>query len=469
MEDSMSLRRLAASASILIAGAFFFFGALEKTTSSARAEVPRLLESGRGQAIAAARDIDRILPHRDRARIENEWLEWRLENIVPTLMRREKIDMWLVINREYNEDPVYLTMVPRPRMASPGMSALIYHDRGGSEGVVRHSSGPGSASPQFPNIWTDRSLSQFDRLAQFIREANPRRIGINVSRNWAFGDGLSVSIRDRLVEALGTEFAGRLVSAEHLAVGWLETRSPMEISFYRHVAGIAHDLIGEFFSNRVIVPDVTTADDVVWWIRDRITGLGLHTWFQPTISIQRADANDKSRLIRRGDLLHCDVGIVYLGLHTDMQWQAYVLRLGETDAPAGLKHALDRANRVADILMGELVEGRTGREIAETAMAKAEAAGLRPLIYTHPIGVHGHGAGCFIDTRPEDRIDENNRYRKYYPLYPDTAYAIEFSSTTSVPEWGGSDVRIGFEETAIFHGGACRFADGRQTELLLIR
>lgn len=465
----MTLRRLAASVSILSAGALCVLGALEKAPSPAWAEVPPLCDPGRVQAVAGARDIDKILHHRERARIESEWLEWRLDNIVPALMRRENIDLWLVINREYNEDPVYMTMVPEPMMASPGMSALIFHDQGGAEGVARHSCGPGSASPHFPNIWTDRSLAQFERLAQFIREADPKRIGIDVSKAWAFGDGLSVSIRDRLVEALGPELAARLTSAEHLAVGWLETRSPMEVAMYRHLAGIGHDLIAEFYSNRVIVPDVTTAEDVVWWIRDTITGLGLDTWFQPSISIQRADAADRSRVIRRGDLLHCDVGIVYLGLRTDMQWQAYVLRLGESDAPAGLKNALTRANRVADILMGEFVEGRTGREIADTAMAKAETAGLRPLIYSHPIGFHGHGAGCFIDTRPENRIDENNPLRKYYPLHPDTAYAIELSSTTSVPEWGGKDVRIGYEETAVFTGGACRFADGRQTELLIIR
>jgi len=431
--------------------------------------VTKFDRTGHSQGPASVRDIDNILPHRDRARVENAWLEWRLDNIVPALMRRENIDMWIVINREYNEDPVYLTMLPQPAMASAGMSALIFHDRGETEGVARFSCGPRAAGAHYPNIWTDRRLGQFERLAEFIREAAPQRIGVGISRVWAYGDGLSVSIRDRLVEALGTELSGRLVSAEHLAVGWLETRSPMEISAYRYVAGIAHDLIREFYSNRVIVPEVTTTDDVVWWIRDRIAGLGLETWFQPTVSLQRRQDAARDNVIRRGDLLHCDVGIVYLGLCTDMQWQAYVLRSEETDVPDGLKDALRQANRVADILMAEFVEGRTGREIVEAATARAEAEGLRPLIYTHPIGFHGHGAGCFIDARPEDRIDENNKYRKYYPLYPDTAYAIEFSSTTSVPEWGGQDVRIGFEETAIFTGGVCRFVDGRQTEFLIIR
>ncbi|MFA9454160.1 MAG: M24 family metallopeptidase, partial [Candidatus Aminicenantaceae bacterium] len=298
--------------------------------------------------------------------------------------------------------------------------------------------------------------------------------GINASDRFAFGDGLSASLRDKLVKHLGPELSSRLVSADNLCVGWLETRSPREISIYRHICGIAHDLISEFFSNQVITPDITTTDDVVWWIRQRITDVGLEPWFHPSISIQRSPQDkekyqDNPRVIRRGDLLHCDVGIVYLGLCTDMQLHAYVCRVGEEDAPEGLKKALARANGVAEIFMGEFKAGRTGNDITDTTMQKATDAGLRPLIYSHPLGVHGHAAGTSMDARPVNQAPEGIRTEMEYRLNFDTAYAIEFSSTTSIPEWEGMDVRIGFEEDAIFTKEGCRFIDGHQTVFYLIK
>ncbi len=426
------------------------------------------------QEMAEVQDFRHILPEKERARVVNEWLKWRLDNILPRLMRREGIDMWLVINREYNEDPVYLSLVPEPTMSARRTSILIFHDLGPEKGVERLTGSFYGMGEWYKPTWTDKKKKQFESLAEVIKSRKPRKIGINVSEDWAFGDGLSASLKAKLEKALGPEYSSRFVSAERLCVGWLETRSPQELSVYRHIAGIAHDIIGEFFSNRVITPDVTTTEDVVWWIRQKITDLGLETWFQPSISIQRnkkeapKDSGDPS-VIRRGDLLHCDVGIRYLGLCTDMQLQAYVCKIGETDAPPGLKEALRRANRVADILMGEFQTGRTGNEIVASAMAKAEAEGLRPLIYSHPLGVHGHGAGCTADARPPESAPEDIRERGEYPLFPDTAYAIEFSSTTAVPEWENQDVRIGYEETGIFTESGCRFADGRQTKFYLIR
>jgi Xaa-Pro aminopeptidase len=424
------------------------------------------------QEIADVKDHKNILPEKDREQVMNEWLKWRLDNIIPQLMRREGIDMWLVINREYNEDPVYWSLVPRPTMYARRTSILIFHDLGLEKGVERLSGSSFGMQGWYKGTWIDKKKKQFESLAEVIRARNPKKIGINTSEFWAFGDGLTASLKAKLEKALGPELTSRFVSAENLCVGWLETRSPQEMSVYRHICGIAHDVIGEFFSNEVITPDVTTTDDVVWWIRQRYTDLGLDTWFQPSISIQRekteaVNYNDK-KVIRRGDLLHCDVGLTYLGLCTDMQLQAYICKVGETDAPEGLKEALRRANRLADIFMGEFVAGRSGNDIVDSAMKKGEAEGLRPLIYMHPIGFHGHGAGCVADARSPESAPEDGRERGKYPLFLNTAYSIEFSSTTSVPEWGGQDVRIGYEEDAIFTKDGCRFIDGRQTRLYLI-
>ena len=425
------------------------------------------------QEIADVRDSKNILPVKDRERLMDEWLKWRLDNIVPELMRREGIDMWLVINREYNEDPVYLSLVPRETMNARRTSILIFHDLGPDKGVERLSGSYYGMEGWYKGTWIDKKKKQFESLAEVIKARQPKKIGINVSENWAFGDGLTASLKANLEKALGQEFSSRLVSAENLCVGWLETRSPQELSVYRHICGIAHDLIGGFFSNLVITPDVTTTKDVEWWFRQRVTDLGLDTWFEPSISIQRdkreaVKYGDKS-VIRRGDLLHCDVGLTYLGLCTDMQHQAYVCRVGETDAPEGLKEALRRANRLADVFMAEFVGGRTGTEIVTAAMKKGEAEGLRPLIYMHPIGFHGHGAGCVADARPPESAPEGNLERGKYPLSLNTAYSIEFSSTSAVPEWGNQDVWIGYEEDALFTEAGCRFIDGRQNRLYLIR
>ncbi len=423
---------------------------------------------------ARAGDIHKILPERERAQVMNDWLKWRLDNIIPELMRREGIDLWLVINREYNEDPVYMSLVPEPVMAARRTAVLMFHDQGKDKGVQRLSGGYYGMKGWYEGTWEDKSKKQFESLAETIKELDPKKIGINMSHTYRFGDGLTATLKEKLEKSLGPELSSRLVSAENLCLGWLETRSPQEINVYRHICGIAHDMIHEFYSNKVITPDITTTDEVVWWIRDRITGLGLDTWFQPSISIQRYEKTAEQypkddKVIRRGDLIHCDVGIYYLGLCTDMQWQAYVCRHGEEAAPAGLQNAMDRTVRLAEIFMGEFKAGRSGNEITESAMEKTTAAGLRPLIYSHPLGVHGHAAGTSMEARPPESAPEGIFIEMEYPLHYNTCYAIEFSCTTSVPEWDGQDVRIGFEEDAVFTREGCRFIDGYQDKILLIK
>ncbi len=424
--------------------------------------------------VAAVDDSHNILSLRERAKVTNDILRWRLDNIIPEVMRREGIDMWLIINREYNEDPVYMSLVPEPHMYARRTSILIFHDLGEDSGVERLSGGYYGIGDLYKPTWLDKTKKQFESLAEFIQTRNPTKIGINVSEKWAFGDGLSSSLKEKLEKALGTELSSRLVSAENLCIGWLETRSPQELSLYRHIAGIAHDIIAEFYSNKVITPGITATDDVVWWIRQKIVGLGLRTWFQPSISIQRHEKlaekyNDDPEVIQRGDLLHCDLGIVYLDLCTDMQWQAYVCHIGEEDAPAGIKDALQRANKLGEIFMGEFKTGRSGNEIVKSAMEKGEAAGLRPLIYSHPLGIHGHAAGPPMEARPLESAPEGSELRGEYPLYPNTCYAIEYSSTSAVPEWDGQDVRIAFEESGVYTEDGCKFIDGHQIRLYLIK
>jgi Xaa-Pro aminopeptidase len=252
---------------------------------------------------------------------------------------------------------------------------------------------------------------------------------------------------------------------------WYETRSPRELSIYRHLAGIGHDLIREFFSNQVIVPDVTTTDDVRWWIRQRIEDLGLDTWFHPSISIRRSpEARERygpdDDVIRRGDLLHCDVGISYLGLNTDMQHNAYVLRMGETEPPEGLQDLLRKGNRLQEIHLEEMKVGRTGNEILAAILERGRAEGLRPTVYTHPVGPYGHGSGTMIGmTEKQEFVPGTGEHA----LHPNTVYAMEFSVSGDVPEWGGVEVRMGLEEQAVVTEDGARFLDGYPRSLYLIR
>ena len=421
--------------------------------------------------VTDAGDAYNILPEKDRQAVVNSWLKWRLDNILPDIMRREGIDMWLVICRENNEPPTFFSMVPRPVMYASRTTILIFHDQGPGKGVARLSGGGRGIGTFYKSILNDRNKDPFVNLAEYIAEADPKKIGVDVSENWGYGDGLTVGLYRQLVKALGPELEKRLVSAEHLSVGWLETRSPRQLSVYRHICGIAHDMIAEFFSNKVIVPDMTTTEDVVWWFRQKVTDMGLETWFQPSCSIQRSKKDaakypQGDRVIRRGDLLHCDVGITYLGLCTDTQQHAYVCRIGENDAPEGLKEALRKGNRLQDIFMGNFKEGRTGNEVLRMSREQAISEGLKPSIYTHPLGVHGHAAGTELGLW--DR-QEGVPVRGDYPLHFNTCYSIELNHTTTVPEWGDQQIRIMLEEDAAFTKEGCRFIDGRMTKFYLIK
>ena len=419
----------------------------------------------------AQTDLFKILDEQSRSQVVNEILEWRLNHILPELMSREDIDLWLIICRETNEDPVFWTLFPEPNLHARRTTMILFHKAG--DGAIQKLCF-GGGEGLYENIWTDKSIPQFAYLNTWIQQHDPKKIGINVSETFRSADGLSASLHQQLLNNLDEKYKKRLVSAENLCIGWLETRSPQELSLYRYVCGIQHELIGDFYSNQVIIPDVTTVQDVMWWIRDRITAMGFEAWFQPYINVIRHPDLEKKYadhpdVIRRGDLIHCDIGFRYLRLCTDMQWHAYVCHIGEQEAPAGLVTALNNAVLMADLFMGEFKAGLTGHQIAQNATEQILAAGLRPQIYSHPIGYWGHNAGCTIDTRPPTSQPPGFYQVMEYPLYENTVYAIEFSCTTSIPEWKGKDVSISYEEQGVFTKNGCHWVDGNQTKLYLIR
>jgi hypothetical protein len=391
-------------------------------------------------------------------------------------MRRAGVDMWVLVAREYNEDPVVETMLPATWLAARRRTVLVFHDRGPEAGVERLAVARYDVGRFFAKAWDKEAQpDQWRALADLVVARDPRAIALNVSPTFALADGMSASQHADLMAALPEEYAQRVVSGEELAIGWLETRTAAEMEVYPTICRIAHGILAEGLSDRAIQPGVTTTADVEWWYRERIRELKLATWFHPSVSLQRAEEEGHSgtfaskpgeRVIRRGDLLHVDFGITYLGLNTDTQQHAYVLRAGETEAPAGLVSGLAAGNRMQDVLTGCFVEGRTGNEILACALEAGRAEGLRPSVYTHPLGYHGHAAGPTIGLwDQQDGVPGKGDY----PLFADTCHSIELNVTVPVPEWGDKDVKIMLEEDAFFDGERCRYVDGRQTELILIR
>ena len=335
-------------------------------------------------------------------------------------------------------------------------------------GVERLSIGRSDYDGLFEVVRTHND-AQYEGLLQVVEARDPERIGINVSQYWNHADGLTANERDNIQEALGLEYSSRLTSAEMLAVGWLEVKLPEETDQYRFVMRIAHQVIAEAFSNQVIVPGVTTTEDVRWWMRQRVAELGLGQWFHPSVSVQRqggAEAGADGVVIRRGDMLHTDFGIIHLGYSTDTQHNAYVLRYGETDAPAGLKAGLAAANRLQDLNMEYAEIGGTGNEALAGALAQADREGLDATIYSHPIGYHGHGAGPPIGmTDYQDGVP----VRGDAVLHPNTWRSIELNVRHPVPEWDDQEVRFALEEDAVLTEDGWEWIGGRQSEFYLIR
>lgn len=413
---------------------------------------------------------------KERAGLMDAWLEERVETVLPEIMRRSGIDMWLIIAREYNEDPVIKTMLPATWQSARRTTILAVYDPGEGKsletfGISRYNTGE-----IFKTIWDRESQpDQWKALAEMIASMDPQKIGINKSRTFALADGLSATHYDQLMEVLPKKYQSRVVGAEAIAVGWLETRTNSEMIVYQNIVRMAHQIIAEGFSEQVIQPGVTTTDDVRWWYRDRIRQLGFTAWFHPSVSIQRADLEVFDHLtafsegwnpktILPGDLLHVDLGITYLRLNTDTQQHAYVLKPGENAAPEYLKAALKKANRVQDIFTSQFKTGLTGNEILSAALNQCQEEGIKASIYTHPLGYHGHAAGPTIGLwDQQDGVPGQGDYL----LYKNTAFAIELNASTFLEEWN-KEIRIMLEEDAFFDGDTVRYIDGRQTELMLI-
>jgi Xaa-Pro aminopeptidase len=418
-----------------------------------------------------------VLSEREESRIIDEVLSERFNLLLPQLMERTGIDMWVVISREYNEDPILKTMLPATWLSARRTTMLVFFKDPKKKDLEKLAIARYNVGESIKAAWDlNKFPNQWDALKDIIVSRNPNKIGINVSDDYGHADGLDHTHHGMLMSILPDAFKKKVVSAEPLAVAWLETRTEREMQLYPMLVKISHDIIAEGFSAKVITPGVTTTDDLVWWFRQKVNDLGLSTWFHPSVAIQRNDTANfehlrsfsnrpKDDVVRPGDLLHVDFGITYLRLNTDVQQHAYVLKPGETDVPASIQKAFANGNRLQDILTNQFKTGRSGNEMLLAAIAQAKSEGIVPSIYTHPLGLHGHAAGPTIGMWDmQQGVPGSGDYK----LFPKTAYSIELNASTFIPEWG-KDIRIMLEEDGFYDGKTFYYIGGRQKKMHLVK
>lgn len=418
-----------------------------------------------------------ILSEWDRATMRDEILADRFNNLLPTLMDQADIDMWLVISREYNEDPVMRTMLPARWLNARRRTVLVFYRNKAKNTIEKLAVARYDVGENIQSAWDkEQQPDQWQRLVEIIRERNPKKIAVNYSKHFGIADGLVHTDFEELKEALPGFLETKLVSAEKLAIAWIETRTEKEMELYNTLVQVTHDIIDEAFSSKVITPGETTTDDVVWWMRQKVTDMGLETWFHPTVDVQRSNEALKSHIesfskakkdevILPGDLLHCDFGITYITLNTDCQQHAYVLKEGETKVPNFLAEAFKTGNRVQDIFTNNFKEGKTGNAILLKSLAEGKAEGLRPSIYTHPLGTYGHSSGTTLGMwDSQEGVPVNGDY----PLHRNTVYAIELNNTTYIKEWD-KDVRIMLEEAGFYGPKGFRYVNERQEAIKAIQ
>lgn len=423
--------------------------------------------------VAVENTMDSPLPtsRRDQAELRDRFTRERFETVLPELMREQGIELWALFAREYNEDPALKTMLPAEWYSARRTTMLLLFAE--DESVERVAVSRYPVGEFFESAWKPEEVpDQWKALADLVEERDPRSIALNVSPTSALADGLSASLFESTIETLPTSLRERVKLEHELPIRWLETRTAGELEMYPALVGEAHRLILDGFD--WITPGETSTDELAWWYEDAIQRRGYETWFHPLVSVQRSGrsegdlsfANELGKeVIQPGDLIHIDLGLVWAGLHTDTQHQAYVLRVGESDAPAGILEGYVVGNGVQDDLMAEYAVGRTGNEVLLATRKRLEAKGIDGKIYTHPLGLHGHAAGPLIGL-----WDQQNGVagRGEFRVNPNTCWAIELGLTHPVDEWGGQPVEILLEEDAWFDGEVVRFLDGRLVRPTLV-
>jgi Xaa-Pro dipeptidase len=416
--------------------------------------------------------MPKILTQRGQMEVREAWLKKRLDTLLLPMMRKHGVAMWIVVNEEFNSDPATEYLVPPVPMVG-SRDFFIFVDAGATIekiAIVRYSEERLKNHYQMISVSRDKLA---DTLRQTIARYNPKNIALNMGGPRGQQNGLSQGSYKMLADTLGPETEKKFVSSASLLNDFFDTRLPEELEHYRTAVLVTDILTRRAFSNQVITPGKTTVGDVRWWFLQEINNLGLTTWFQPDIRVQRraksAATNqqflsvaDESTVLERGDLIHIDCGLNYMGLSTDWQKHAYVLQKGEKDVPEGMKKALKNTNLLQDAIFKAARAGMTGAEVYEAAMAEMKRQNIEAMIYSHPIGTHGHGLGASIDFRKAiSGAEERFRLGSYM--------SIELNTSLNLPEWDNQKITVMAEDDAVMTERGYEFIRPRQTEFYLIR
>lgn len=416
--------------------------------------------------------MPKLLSLREQANVRSMWLKKRFDTMLLPMMRKHNVSMWIVVNEEFHSDAVTEAITPPIPMVGR-RDFFIFADNGEKLerfAVVRYE------EEQLKKFYTLVSPAR-DQTAATIRkiveERNPKTIALNMGYGRGQTDGITHDAYQFLAETLGKDYESRFVSAGNLITDYLDTRLPEETEHYRTAVLVTDILTRRAFSNEVITPGKTTVGDVRWWFLQQLNNLGLTTWFQPDLRVQRqAKANsnsqqflavaDESMVLERGDLIHIDCGLIYMGLSTDWQKHAYLLQKGEKDAPEGLKNALKNTNALQDAIFKFARVGMTGTEVYDAAMAEMKRQNINAMIYSHPLGNQGHALGASIDFRRAiGTSPERIRLGSYM--------SIELNTSTKVPEWNDQTVTVMAEDDAFMTNKGYEFFRPRQTEFYLVK
>jgi Xaa-Pro aminopeptidase len=419
--------------------------------------------------------LPKLLPVREQQAVRERWLKKRLDTMLLPMMRQQKIDMWIVANEEFHPEPVVPYIAP-PIPYEGRRDFFIVADRGGNKleriALVRY---PEEHLKTFFEVLNPPGRDIAATLRRVVEERSPKTIALNMGGVRGATNGLTYDAYKYIVETLGQDYAGRLVSAAPLIVEYMDTRLPEELEYYRTAVAATDILTQRAFSNEVITPGETTVGDVRFWFLQQVNNLGLDVWFQPDMRIQRQNQEtsktqqflsvaEESVVIQRGDVIHIDCGLNYLGLSTDWQKMGYVLREGEKDAPEGLKKALTNTNRLQDAVFSHIKPGAKGFEVYDATMADMKDAGIEAMIYSHSVGTQGHALGASIDfRRPAAGAPQEPPFREW------SYTSIELNTSTPVPEWGGQKVTMMMEDDAYLSRDGMKWFRPRQTAFYLIR
>ena len=421
------------------------------------------------------KSLPKLLSLREQQSVRESWLKKRLDTMLLPMMRQQKIEMWIVTNEEFHADPVTAYIAP-PLPYVGRRDYFVFADRGGNKldriAIVRY---PEEHLGLFFEVLNPPGKEIGPTLRRIVEERKPKTIALNIGGMRGATDGLTHEGYKFLTEAVGPDYASRFVSAAPLIVEYMDTRLPEELEHYRRAVEVTEILTQRAFSNEVITPGKTTAGDVRWWFLQQVNNLGLDVWFQPDLRIQRHNrepgktqqflsVTSESEVIQRGDVIHIDCGVNYMGLSTDWQKMGYVLRQGEKNVPEGLKRALTNTNRLQDALFAHIKPGVKGFEVYDATMADMKKLGIEAMIYSHSVGNQGHALGASIDFR------RPSTGTSLEPPFREGSYtSIELNTSTPVPEWGGQKVTIMMEDDAYLTKDGMKWFRPRQTAFYVIR